>query len=60
MRFRYSYNKMDECIAELCKLVADGSLIQRSASVNRYPAYEIPLIARGALQGKETPCQPAL
>ena len=44
----------------LDSLVADGSLIQRSASVNRYPAYEIPLIARGALQGKETPCQPAL
>lgn len=45
---------------EINSLVADGSLIQRSASVNRYPAYEIPLIARGALQGKETPCQPAL
>lgn len=44
----------------LDSLVADGSLIQRSASVNRYQAYEIPLIARGALQGKETPCQPAL
>lgn len=31
-------------------LVDEGSLIQRSASVNRYPAYEIP----------QTPCQPAL
>lgn len=31
-------------------LVDDGSLVQRSASVNRYPAYEIP----------QTPCQPAL
>lgn len=29
-------------------LVADDSLIQRTASVNCYPAYEIP----------ETPCQP--
>lgn len=34
----------------LDSLVADGSLIQREASVNRYIAYEIP----------ETPCQPAL
>ena len=34
----------------LDSLVADGSLIQRSASVNRYQAYEIP----------QTPCQPAL
>lgn len=31
-------------------LVDDGSLVQRSASVNRHPAYEIP----------QTPCQPAL
>lgn len=31
-------------------LVADGSLVQREASVNRHIAYEIP----------ETPCQPAL
>lgn len=34
----------------LDSLIADGSLIQREASVNRYPAYEIP----------QTPCQPAL
>lgn len=32
----------------LFALVTDGSLILREASVNRYPAYEIP----------ETPCQP--
>lgn len=44
----------------LDSLVADGSLVQREASVNRYIAYEIPVIAPGALQGKETPCQPAL
>ena len=31
-------------------LVDDGSLVQRSASVNRYPAYERP----------QTPCPPAL
>ncbi len=34
----------------LNELVADGSLIERQASVNRLPAYEIP----------ETPRQPAL
>lgn len=34
----------------LDSLVADGSLVQREASVNRYIAYEIP----------QTPCQPAL
>lgn len=32
----------------LDSLVDDGTLVLRSASVNRYPAYEIP----------ETPCQP--
>lgn len=32
----------------LDSLVADGSLVQREASVHRYIAYEIP----------ETPCQP--
>lgn len=44
----------------LDSLVADGSLVQRKASVNRHNAYEIPVIASGALQGKETPCQPAI
>ncbi len=34
----------------LNELVADGSLIERQASVNRLPAYEIP----------ETPSKPAL
>lgn len=32
----------------LDELVADGTLVERSASVNRFPAYEIP----------KTPCQP--
>lgn len=32
----------------LDELVADGALVERSASVNRFPAYEIP----------QTPCQP--
>ena len=41
----------------LDELVADGTLVQRSASANRLPAYEIPLIAPSALQGKETPRQ---
>lgn len=41
-------------------LVDDGSLVLRSASVNRYPAYEIPVIVSDALQSKETPSQPAL
>ncbi len=54
-------NEINSLVGQaLDALVDDGSLVQRSASVNRYPAYEIPLIARGALQGKETPCQPAL
>lgn len=34
----------------LDELVADGSLVERSASVNRFPAYEIP----------QTPCQPPI
>lgn len=41
-------------------LVADGSLVQRKASVNRFIAYEIPVIAPGALQGKETQSKPTL
>lgn len=54
-------NEINSLVGQaLDSLVADGSLIQRSASVNRYPAYEIPLIASVALQGKETSCQPAL
>lgn len=32
-------SKVSEALKEL---VADGSLIERQASVNRYPAYEIP------------------
>lgn len=44
----------------LDSLVDDGSLVLRRASVNRHTAYEIPVIASGALQGKETPCQPII
>ena len=44
-------NEINRLVGQaLDSLVADGSLIQRSASVNRFPAYEIP----------QTPCQPAL
>ncbi len=44
-------NEINSMVGQaLDSLVADGSLIQRRASVNRYPAYEIP----------QTPCQPAL
>lgn len=41
MRFRYSYNKMDECIAELCKLGADGWEIATCAGEDRFAAYLI-------------------
>lgn len=54
-------NEINSLLGQVLEtLVADGSLIQRSASVNRYPAYEIPVIANGALQGKETQSKPAL
>ncbi len=44
-------NEINSMVGQaLDSLVADGSLIQCSASVNRYPAYEIP----------QTPSQPAL
>ncbi|WP_438589952.1 hypothetical protein [Duncaniella muris] len=41
MRFRYSYNKMDECIAELCKLGADGWEIATCAGEDSFAAYLI-------------------
>lgn len=41
MRYRYSYNKMDECIAELCKLGADGWEIATCAGEDSFAAYLI-------------------
>lgn len=41
MRFRYSYNKMDECIAELCKLGADGWEIASCVGEDSFAAYLI-------------------
>ena len=41
MHFRYSYNKMDECIAELCKLGADGWEIATCAGEDSFAAYLI-------------------
>lgn len=41
MRDRYSYNKMDECIAELCKLGADGWEIATCAGEDSFAAYLI-------------------
>lgn len=41
MRYRYSYNKMDECIAELCKLGADGWEIATCAGEDTFAAYLI-------------------
>lgn len=40
-RFRYSYHNMDECIAELCKLGADGWEIATCAGEDRFAAYLI-------------------
>lgn len=41
MRYRYSYSKMDECIAELCKLGADGWEIATCAGEDSFTAYLI-------------------
>lgn len=41
MRYRYSYNKMDECIAELCKLGAEGWEIATCAGDDSFAAYLI-------------------
>ena len=41
MRFRYSFNKMNECIAELCKLGADGWEIATCAGEDSFAAYLI-------------------
>lgn len=41
MRFRYSYSKMDECIAELSKLGADGWKIATCAGDDSFAAYLI-------------------
>lgn len=41
MHYRYSYCKMDEYIAELCKLGADGWEIATCAGEDRFAAYLI-------------------
>lgn len=41
MLFRYSYNKMNECIAGLCKLGADGWEIATCAGEDSFAAYLI-------------------
>ena len=41
MHFRYSFNKMNECIAELCKLGADGWEIATCAGEDSFAAYLI-------------------